>query len=111
MALPLEITPQELRRRQALGESFALIDVREPFETALCALAGAEEMPMGTLGERIDELRALARSQPLILFCHHGIRSLNSAYALREQGIGNCQSLAGGIDRWSREIDPGVPRY
>ncbi len=51
------------------------------------------------------------RDEPLILFCHHGVRSLHVAAWLRERGVENAQSMAGGIDQWSREIDPSVPRY
>jgi rhodanese-related sulfurtransferase len=111
MELPLEITVRELRRRQSGGERIAVVDIREPFETAICALAGAEWMPMNTVPERLAELAALAGRELVVVVCHHGVRSLNTVYWLREQGIANCQSLAGGIDRWSREIDPEVPRY
>ena len=61
-------------------------------------------MPLGQLEER-------ARQAPLIVYCHHGVRSLNAVQWLREQGIENCQSMSGGIDRWSCEIDPSVARY
>lgn len=110
-ALPLEITPQDVHRRLAAGEKLALIDVREPGEFQLARIAGAELIPMRTVPAELSRLDAQADSAPLIVFCHHGVRSLNVVNWLREQGVEACQSMAGGIDRWSLEIDPTVPRY
>ncbi len=110
-ALPLEITPGELHQRLNAGEKVALIDVREPNEFQLCRIAGAELIPMRSVPAELSRLDARADESPLIVFCHHGVRSLNVVHWLREQGVAACQSLAGGIDRWSREIDPSVPRY
>jgi rhodanese-related sulfurtransferase len=109
--LPLEITPLELQRRIAAGEKLALIDVREPQEFQLARIEGAELIPMRTVPAELSRLDARADDAPLIVFCHHGVRSLNVVHWLREQGVDACQSLAGGIDRWSLEIDPAVPRY
>ena len=110
-ALPLEITPREVRQRLDGGEKIALIDVREPGEFQLARIAGAELIPMRTVPAELQRLDALAEETPLIVFCHHGIRSLNVVHWLREQGVAACQSMAGGIDRWSLEIDPSVTRY
>src|ERR1700689_1866811 len=110
-ALPLEIAPQELYRRLREGEKLALIDVREPGEFQLARIEGAELIPMGSVLAELSRLDAVADETPLIVFCHHGVRSLNVVHWLRDQGVGACQSMAGGIDRWSLEIDPGVPRY
>jgi rhodanese-related sulfurtransferase len=110
-ALPLEITPQEVQRRLQAGEKLALIDVREPGEFQLARIAGAELIPMRTVPAELSRLDAQAGETPLIVFCHHGVRSLNVVHWLREQGLGACQSMAGGIDRWSLEIDPSLPRY
>ena len=110
-ALPLEITPQEVHGRLQAGEKLALIDVREPGEFQLARIEGAELIPMRTVPAELSRLDALAEESALIVFCHHGVRSLNVVHWLREQGIETCQSIAGGIDRWSLEIDPGVPRY
>lgn len=109
--MPLEITPQDVQRRSQSGEKFALIDVREPGEFQLARIAGAELIPMRTIPAELSRLDAQAEEAPLIVFCHHGVRSLNVVQWLREHGVGACQSMAGGIDRWSREIDPSVPRY
>jgi rhodanese-related sulfurtransferase len=108
---PLEITPQEVQRRLAAGEKIALIDVREPGEFQLARIEGAELVPMQTVPSELSRLDAQADDTPLIVFCHHGVRSLNVVNWLRGQGVDACRSMAGGIDRWSLEIDPTVPRY
>jgi rhodanese-related sulfurtransferase len=110
-AFPLEVTPQEIQRRIAAGEKLALLDVREPGEFQLARIGGAELIPMRTVPAELSRLDAQADDTPLIVFCHHGVRSLNVVHWLREQGVATCQSMAGGIDRWSLEIDPVVPRY
>ena len=110
-ALPLEVTPQDVQRRLLAGEKLALIDVREPVEFQMACMEGAELIPMGSIPAALSLLEAQADTTPLIVFCHHGVRSLNVVHWLREHGLDACQSMAGGIDRWSREIDPGVPRY
>ncbi len=110
-ALPLEISPQEVHRRLASGEKVTLLDVREPSEFQLARIPGAELIPMRSVPAELSRLDAMADDTPLIVFCHHGVRSLNVVQWLREQGVAACQSMAGGIDRWSLEIDPAVPRY
>lgn len=109
--LPFETSPQEVKRRAETGESICLIDVREPEEHAIASIAGARLIPMRTVPAHLQQLEAGAEDATLVVFCHHGVRSLQVVNWLREQGIANCQSLAGGIDAWSAEVDPGVPRY
>jgi rhodanese-related sulfurtransferase len=109
--LPLEITPQEVKERLDSGEKLVLIDVREPSEFQQTRIEGAELIPMRTVPAELSRLEARSDDGALIVFCHHGVRSLNVVHWLREQGLSECQSMAGGIDRWSREIDPLVPRY
>jgi rhodanese-related sulfurtransferase len=109
--LPLEITPHEVKRRLQAGEKLVLIDVREPSEFQLARIGGADLIPMRAVPAELSRLDAQADHTPLIVFCHHGVRSLNVVHWLREQGVDACQSMAGGIDRWSLEIDPAVPRY
>lgn len=111
MAVPFEITPGEVRRRLDAGEKLTLIDVREPVEFQTASIAGAQLMPMRTVPAALQVLESAADDGTLIVFCHHGVRSLNVVNWLREQGIEACQSMAGGIERWSIEIDPTVPRY
>jgi rhodanese-related sulfurtransferase len=106
---PVEISPQEVQRRLTAGEKLRLIDVREPVEAQQASIAGAELIPMrsvpGAVGLLSDD------ENPIVVFCHHGIRSAQVVGWLREQGIENCASMAGGIDRWSLEIDARVARY
>ena len=109
--LPPETTPREVQQRMEAGEAIRLIDVREPGEFAVTRISGAELIPMGTVPSRLEYLDAVADEATLIVYCHHGVRSLNVTCWLREQGIAACQSMAGGIDRWSEEVDASVPRY
>jgi rhodanese-related sulfurtransferase len=111
---PIEISPQELKSLLDQGVSVRLIDVREPEEERICRIDGAVLMPMRGIPERLSELKSpeLKSGEPApIAFCHHGVRSLRVAEWLRAQGIEGARSLAGGIDRWSLEIDPSVARY
>jgi len=111
VSLPYEITPQEVTAKLGAGEPIVLIDVREPFEHQQAAIPGAELIPMNTVPQRLQHLEALADEKLLIVFCHHGMRSMSVVNWLRQQGVENCQSLAGGIDFWSLTIDPTVKRY
>jgi rhodanese-related sulfurtransferase len=106
---PLEITPTEVKQRLDSGEKLRLVDVREPFEFRQARIEGSELIPMRSVAQSLASLEA--EESPLIVFCHHGMRSLQVVGWLREQGVEECASMAGGIDRWSLEIDPAVPRY
>jgi rhodanese-related sulfurtransferase len=107
--LPIEITPGEVNELLKAGATLRLIDVREAAEHAICHIEGATLIPMQSIPEHLNELdNETAR---IVVFCHHGVRSLSVADWLRRQGVDNCQSMAGGIDLWSAQIDPGVPRY
>ena len=110
--IALEITPVEVKARLDRGQHIRLIDVREPEEHAICQIAGAELIPMRTIPQRLQDLDDGDTSGSVIcVFCHHGVRSLTVVDWLRRQGVDKCQSMAGGIDRWSLEIDPEVRRY
>ncbi len=114
--LALETSPREVKARRDRanldgGEKIRLIDVREPFEFQQARIEGAELIPMNTVPAELQRLDAIADDETLIVYCHHGVRSLNVVNWLREQGVEACQSMSGGIDRWSWEIDPAVPRY
>jgi len=104
----LEITPADVKARLEQGEKLVLIDVREPWEYALCRIEGAKHVPLGTLAASLETLPDV---DEVICYCHHGMRSLDAAAWLRFQGIERAKSLAGGIERWSIEVDPKVPRY
>jgi rhodanese-related sulfurtransferase len=109
--LPIEASPEDIQRRIDAGESLVLIDVREPEEFAITRIEGATLIPMRDIPASLQQLEAKADETTLIVFCHHGVRSLNVAQWLREQGVATCQSMAGGIDAWSALVDPSVPRY
>jgi len=111
MPLPMEVSPQEVKSRLDAGEKLALIDVREPNEFAITRIAGGELIPMRNVPGEIQRLEALADESTLIVFCHHGVRSLNVVNWLRQQGLESCQSMAGGIEAWSMLVDSSVPRY
>jgi rhodanese-related sulfurtransferase len=104
-----EISPSEVKVKLERGEPLRLVDVREPAEYAVCRLDGAELIPMQTIPQRLNDLDT--EGPELIVFCHHGVRSLSVVAWLRRQGVENCRSMSGGIDEWSRTIDPLVPRY
>jgi sulfur-carrier protein adenylyltransferase/sulfurtransferase len=105
-----ELTPREIKERIDRGESVHLLDVREPSEIALCALEGAEHIPMLQLFLGLKRTRA-AEDALLVVFCHSGQRSLEAARYLRHQGHARVCSMAGGIDAWAATIDPALPRY
>jgi rhodanese-related sulfurtransferase len=86
-----------------------LIDVREPWEFATAQVNGSLLMPMGDVPGRAHQ--ELDPDERLVILCHHGQRSLNVAFWLRNQGFEQAQSLRGGIEAWSAEVDPSVPRY
>ena len=108
-SLPLEISPLQVKDLLAGGAPIQLIDVREPAEQAICHIEGGRLIPMQTIPAHLQELDGDERL--VVVLCHHGVRSLSVVDWLRRQGVENCQSMAGGIDRWSLEIDPAVPRY
>jgi rhodanese-related sulfurtransferase len=104
----LHIDPRQLRERLDRGDDVQLIDVREDWEAAIARLDGAIHMPMAQIESRLQELDA---KRPTVIYCHHGIRSLHAALALRGRGFADVRSLRGGIDRWAVEIDSSLARY
>lgn len=102
------ITPRRLAARLARGDALRVIDVREPWEHAVASLEPAELIPMQTIPARQS---ALPREAEYVVLCHHGMRSAMVADYLRTVGIARVLNLEGGIDRWSVEVDPSVPRY
>jgi rhodanese-related sulfurtransferase len=86
-----------------------IVDVREPWEFSTAHIDGSLLMPMGEVPVRArHELDSTVR---IVVICHHGVRSMHVTTWLRDQGFQNVQSLRGGIDAWSVEVDPGVARY
>lgn len=84
-----------------------LLDVRQPEEYAAARIEGAVLIPLAELPGRLD---ALPKSLPLVVLCHHGMRSAHAVHHLREAGF-DALNLAGGIDAWSRDVDPEIPLY
>ncbi|MGE0105211.1 MAG: rhodanese-like domain-containing protein [Blastocatellales bacterium] len=99
----------ELKRRLENGESVRLIDVREPSEFRVARIEGAELKPLGQIMNWMQELTD--KEEELVLMCHHGMRSDRACQFLASQGFTKIRNLRGGIDAWSLQIDPGVPRY
>lgn len=108
--MSMEITPRDLAIQIENGHTIRLIDVRQTWEYELAKLPGSVLIPLNELPSRADEV-ALEPATRIVVYCHHGVRSLSAAAYLRRLGHADVLSLAGGIDAWSCEIDPGVPRY
>lgn len=87
-----------------------ILDCRTPEEHAIARIEGAVLIPMQEIAERLSELEPW-RDKPIIVHCHHGVRSLRVTHFLREKGFSQAQSMKGGIDAWSVEVDPSVTRY
>jgi rhodanese-related sulfurtransferase len=104
-----EITAEELKNRLSQAETITLLDVREPWECQIARIEGSKHIPMGDIPSRAHQ--ELDPDSHIVVVCHHGVRSLNVAHWLRQQGFENAQSLRGGIDSWSRTIDPRIPVY
>jgi len=104
----LQIEPREVKQRLERGDKLLLVDVREQWEFDLCRLPGAKLVPLGSVP---SNLALFERADEVVIYCHHGRRSLDAAVFLRQQGVEGARSLAGGIERWSAEVDPSVPRY
>jgi rhodanese-related sulfurtransferase len=104
-----EITTEAFAKQRQQPNPPILLDVRETWEFQTASLPNSLLMPMGEVASRAHT--ELDPDAPIVVMCHHGARSLNVAMWLRDQGFTHAQSLAGGIDAWSRSIDPSVPRY
>jgi len=109
--LDYEITPSQLAGilTESERDRVVLLDVREPAEHAIARLNGSVLMPMGDVPGRAN--RELDPDSHIVTICHHGVRSMNVAVWLRNQGFERAQSLRGGIDAWSTQVDPTVARY
>ncbi|MBS1789275.1 MAG: rhodanese [Acidobacteria bacterium] len=103
------ITVEELKTQMDIGVKLRLIDVREPHEHAHAKIAGAELKPLGQIMQWMQQLSD--KDEAIVLHCHHGMRSDRACQFLAAQGFSNLKNLVGGIDEWSLQIDPSVPRY
>ena len=106
-----QISPEDVKAKLDAGELVYLLDVRQPEEYAICRLPGSHLIPLGELPYRAGEVEPPAGAT-VVVYCHHGIRSLSGAAILQQAaGLGDVYSMAGGIEAWSARIDPAVPRY
>lgn len=108
--LPAEIDVKSVKQLQDQGDTFTLLDVREPAEIATAAIDGSLRIPMQQIPSRLSELEP-HKSERIVVHCHHGGRSARVQAWLQQQGFTQVQNMTGGIDAWSQEVDPGVPRY
>jgi rhodanese-related sulfurtransferase len=103
-----EITAKEVNQRRERNEELTLLDVREPWERQATSIEGSRHIPMSDVPARLQELDP---DEHIVVYCHHGVRSLSVTDWLRKQGYEKVQSMSGGIEQWSLEVDPKVPRY
>jgi len=104
----VDLDPGELVRRMNEGELWQVLDVREPWEREIAAVAGSIDVPMAEVPDRLDEIE---RDRPVAVLCHSGGRSARVAAYLVQQGFANVANIAGGIDAWSTDVDDSIPRY
>jgi rhodanese-related sulfurtransferase len=108
--MPHEITVQDLAERINQKKPMLVVDVREDWEREIGQIAGSVHIPMNSVPERVAEFKAPEGGE-IVIYCHGGVRSLMVAGFLEKNGVPSAASLAGGIEAWSCEIDPSVPRY
>tara|TARA_R100000027_G_scaffold42924_4_gene32194 strand:- start:5112 stop:5444 length:333 start_codon:yes stop_codon:yes gene_type:complete len=107
-SLPYEIGVSDASNLRNSPEKPLFLDVREPFEVETAHLDPDLHIPMQSITEQWADL---PKDRPVLVYCHHGMRSLRVTEYLRSRGVAHAQSISGGIDAWSREIDPSIPRY
>jgi molybdopterin/thiamine biosynthesis adenylyltransferase/rhodanese-related sulfurtransferase len=104
----VEVSATALEEELASAEAPQIVDVREGWEWEIARIEGSLLIPLRELGDRVDELD---QNRPVVTVCHHGIRSLTARELLIAAGYGNVRSLAGGLDAWAVQMDPGMSRY
>ena len=103
-----EIDVHALAEMRAAGDAHTVLDIREPVEVAICAIEDSVSIPMQQVPQQLE---TLPREHPLIVVCHHGVRSAMVTDFLRNSGFDNAWNLAGGIDDWAGLVAPDMPRY
>ncbi len=103
-----EVDPEDMANRRAEGE-LVLVDIREPREREIVSLDDDYWIPMNELPNGVETFEEL--DEDIVLYCHHGARSLRMTRFLRDEGLEKVFSLSGGIDAWARRIEPGMARY
>lgn len=107
----LEVTVGDVRRAIDAGEGPLLVDCRRDDEVAIAKLDGAIHVPMERIELDAESIEEASAGRPIVVYCHHGVRSLTAMMQLREAGLKDVRSMRGGIDLWSVEIDPAITRY
>ncbi len=110
MAAPLEMDCRAVKAWLDSGTPFLFVDCREVDEYATSHIPGTTLIPMSALADRVSELEQ-HRDASIVVHCHHGGRSMRVTNWLRQQGFASVTNMSGGIDEWSQQIDPSVPRY
>lgn len=108
--LSTELSVEELQELRESKQPLRLIDCRENDEWHICHIEGAQLVPLSGFAENAL-LRLPDKNEHVVVYCHHGVRSMRATLWLRQQGYSKTQSMRGGIDLWSELIDPAVPRY
>lgn len=106
--IPYEIDVETLKDMADAGASHVIVDVREPWEVATCSFSGAIHVPMQQIPYNTNRLPA---DKPMVVVCHHGVRSLHVMSFLRSHGFDNATSLRGGIDAWAKRVDRSMATY
>jgi rhodanese-related sulfurtransferase len=104
----IEVTPREVSERLKRADKFLFVDVREKWEYEAAHIEGSLLVPLADVPSHFEQLRAAG---DVVCICHHGVRSMDAAAWLHSKGVEGARSMAGGIDRWTTEVDPLVPRY
>ncbi len=102
------LTVTELAQWRADNRAFVLLDVREDDEVNYASIDGYIHIPMNFIPLRHNEL---PDDKPIVIYCHHGVRSMNVAMFLARAGFEQLYNVTGGIDEWSKQIDPTIPKY
>ena len=107
-SFPQQCEAEELQSMLQSSDAPCLIDVREKWEVDICQLPGAIHIPLGQLPNRLDDL---PRDRDIVVYCHHGVRSLQASSMIRMAGFSRSTSLRGGIDAWANRIDVNIKKY
>jgi rhodanese-related sulfurtransferase len=103
-----QLTARDLHKRLKEGGELVILDVREPGEISTASLPGTLNIPMREIPGRVDDV---PKDKDVVVMCHHGMRSMQVAGFLEQRGFNKLYNLSGGIDAWSKEVDPSVPVY
>ena len=104
----IQLDPKELKKRIDAGEDLILLDVREDWEHSRVKIPGAKHIPLGQLNRVLEDIH---KEATVVVYCHHGARSLQACMAMKKAGYEKVQNLKGGIDAYSIHVDPSLPRY